>query len=59
MDDLMLQEVDNQLNNVAIDVDKPDMITHIEVTKESNNRRLALANEMWADYQARRGQANA
>jgi hypothetical protein len=59
MDDLMLQAVDNLLNNAAIDVDEPDMITHIEVTDEWNNRRLTLANQMWDDYQARRGQANA
>ena len=59
MDDLMLQEVDNQLNNAPIDVDEPDMITHIEMTHEWNNRRLTLANQMWADYQARHGQANA
>jgi hypothetical protein len=32
MDDVMLQAVDNQLNNVFIDVDEPE-ITHIEVTK--------------------------
>jgi hypothetical protein len=57
MDDVMLQAVDNQLNNVVIDVDEPDMITHIEVTNEWNNRRLTLANQMWADYQARHGQA--
>jgi hypothetical protein len=57
MDDVMLQAVDNQLNNVVIDVDEPNMITHIEVTNEWNNRRLTLANQMWADYQARHGQA--
>jgi hypothetical protein len=57
MDDVMLQAVDNHLNNVVIDVDEPDMITHIEMTNEWNNRRLTLANQMWADYQARHGQA--
>jgi hypothetical protein len=55
--DVMLQAVDNHLNNVVIDVDEPDMITHIEMTNEWNNRRLTLANQMWADYQARHGQA--
>jgi hypothetical protein len=28
------------------------------MTHEWNNKRLTLANHMWADYQARRGQAN-
>jgi hypothetical protein len=59
MDDLMLQEVDNHLNNDVIEVqDEPDMIRHVEMTHEWNNRRMTLANQMWADYQARLGQAN-
>jgi hypothetical protein len=33
---------------------EPDMIWHVEMTHEWNNRRVTLANQMWADYQARR-----
>jgi hypothetical protein len=59
MDDLMLHEVDNQLNIAAIEVqEEPNMIRHVEMTHEWNNKRMDLANQMWADYQARRGQAN-
>ena len=59
MDNLMLQEVDNLLNNVAIEAqEEPNMIRHVEMSRAWNNKRLALANEMWADYQARRAQAN-
>jgi hypothetical protein len=55
----MLHEVDNQLNSDSIDVqDEPNTIRHVEMTHEWNNKRLTLANHMWADYQARRGQAN-
>jgi hypothetical protein len=45
MDDLMLQEVDNHLNNIVIEVqDEPDMIRHVEMTHEWNNRTMTLAN---------------
>jgi hypothetical protein len=55
----MLHEVDNQLNNAAIEVqEEPNMIRHVEMTHEWNNKGMALDNQMWADYQARRGQAN-
>jgi hypothetical protein len=58
MDDLMLHEVDNQLYNAATEVqEEPNMIRHVQMTHEWNNKRMTLANQMWADYQARRGQA--
>ena len=59
MDNLMLHQVDNQINNAAIEAqEEPNMIRHVEMSRAWNNKRLALANEMWADYQARRAQAN-
>ena len=59
MDNLMLHQVDNQINNVAIEAqEEPNMIRHVEMSRAWNNKRLALANEMWADYHARRAQAN-
>ena len=59
MDDLMLHEVDNQINNAVTEAqEEPNMIRHVESTLEWNNKRDNLANEMWADYQARCGRAN-
>ena len=59
MDNLMLHQVDNQINNAAIEAqEEPNMIRHVEMSRAWNNKRLALANEMWANYQARRAQAN-
>ncbi|CAM0949769.1 unnamed protein product [Alopecurus aequalis] len=59
MDDLMLLEVDNQINNAAIDAqEEHNMIRHVEVSRAWNNKRMTLANQMWADYQARRGHGN-
>ena len=59
MDDIMLIDVDNQLNAAAIEhPEEPNMIRHVESTTEWNNKRDTLANQMWADYQRRRGGAN-
>ena len=59
MDNLMLNQVDNQINNAAIEAqEEPNMIRHVEMSHAWNNKRMDLANQMWANYQARRGQAN-
>ena len=59
MDDIMPIDVDNQLNAAAIEhPEEPNMIRHVESTTEWNNKRDTLANQMWADYQRRRGGAN-
>ena len=58
MDDLMLVQVDNQINNATVQgQEETNMIRHVQVSHEWNNKRMTLANQMWVDYQARHGQA--
>ena len=59
MDDIMLIDVDNEINAAIIEhLEEANMIRHVQSTAAWNNKRDTLANEMWADYQARRGGAN-
>ena len=56
MDDMLLQEVDNEIAAAPVDIlDDTNLIRNVQVTTEWNNFRDQLANDMFADYQARLG----
>ena len=56
MDDMLLQEVDNEIAATPVDIlDDTNLIRNVQVTTEWNNFRDQLANDMFADYQARLG----
>ncbi|KAL6883505.1 hypothetical protein ACP4OV_010919 [Aristida adscensionis] len=57
MDDLLLHEVDNTILVENLDVQKEtNMITNVQTLNEWNNFRDNKADQMFTDYQARRGQ---
>ncbi|KAL6638634.1 hypothetical protein ACP70R_023745 [Stipagrostis hirtigluma subsp. patula] len=57
MDDLLLHEVDNMISVESVEVqEQASMITNVQSSNEWNNFRDTKANQMFADYQARRGQ---
>ena len=56
MDDMLLQEVDNEIAAAPVDIlNDTNLIRNVQVTTEWNNFRDQLANDMFADYQARLG----
>ena len=56
MDDMLLQEVDNEIAAAPFDIlDDTNLIRNVQITTEWNNFRDQLANDMFADYQARLG----
>jgi len=56
MDDMLLQEVDNEIAAAPVDIlDDTNLIRNVQITTEWNNFRDQLANDMFADYQARLG----
>lgn len=56
MDAPLMNQVDNMVACARIDGHgEPNVITHVHSSNEWNNFRDTKANEMFADYQARRG----
>jgi len=56
MDDMLLQEVDNEIAAAPVDIlNDTNLIRNVQVMTEWNNFRDQLANDMFADYQARLG----
>ncbi|KAL6888432.1 hypothetical protein ACP4OV_009458 [Aristida adscensionis] len=57
VDDLLLHEVDNTILVENLDVqEETNMITNVQTSNEWNNFRDNKADQMFSDYQARRGQ---
>lgn len=57
MDDQLMEQVDSDISAApAENQGEMSMITQVQSTNEWSNFRDMKANEMFADYQARRGQ---
>lgn len=57
MDDLLIQQVDQVISHESTEVhSEMSMITDVQSSNEWNNFRDTKANQMFVDYQARRGQ---
>ena len=56
MDDLLVHEVDQAISVESTEAQSEmSMITHVQSSNEWNNFRDTMANQMFIDYQARRG----
>jgi hypothetical protein len=57
MDDLLMQQVDEVISIESAEVESEmSMITHVQSSNKWSIFRDTKANQMFADYQARRGQ---
>jgi hypothetical protein len=58
MDDILIHEVDSIISVTRIGNQREmSLITHVESTNEWRDFRDTKVSEMFADYQARRGQS--